>query len=161
MSSQPLGYLVKALDNALQRYVDRVLRNAHGVGRSHWQALRTAQDGDTSLERFTIEAGEFYGPAQIDELLTSLTGNGWLRLVPADDGTDMQLTDSGRELLEQMGQTQARTMQIAADGVSQEDYAATLRTLDRIVENLEAASARIESGSVEGETAVREAASSG
>lgn len=137
----PLGYLIKSFDNALHRYVDGVLRETHGVGRGHWQALRTAHDDpDLTLEQFSAEAAAFYTPGQIDELLASLTDNGWLRLDPTGAGTTaMRITDAGRELLEQMSRTQARTAQIVSEGVPSEDYETVLRTLATMIENLEAA----------------------
>lgn len=142
----PLGYLIKSVDNALHRYVDGVLREAHGIGRGHWQALRTAHDDpDLNLEQFSAEAAAFYTPGQIDELLASLTENGWLRLEPADSGpTAMRITDAGGELLEQMSRTQARTTQILSEGVPPEDYETVLRTLAKMLENLEAATPRAE-----------------
>lgn len=140
----PLGYLIKSVDNALHRYVDGVLRETHGVGRGHWQALRTAQDDpDLPLEQFSAEAAAFYTPGQIDELLASLTDNGWLRLDPTESGTTaMRITDPGRELLEQMSRTQARTAQILSEGVPSENYETVLRTLAKMLENLEEATPR-------------------
>lgn len=87
--------------------MDHTLREAHGVGRGHWQALRTAQDNpDLTLEQFSAEAAAFYTPARIDDLLASLTDNGWLHLAPVAPGTTaMRITDAGRELLEQMSHT--------------------------------------------------------
>lgn len=145
-TTPPLGYLIKSVDNALHRYVDQALHQAHGVGRGHWQALRTAQDDpDLTLEQFSAEAAAFYTPAQIDDLLASLTDNGWLRLDPVASGTTaMRITDAGRELLEQMSRTQARTAQILTEGVSSEDYETVLRTLATMLDNLEAATPRSE-----------------
>lgn len=142
----PLGYLIKSVDNALHRYVDGVLHEAHGVGRGHWQALRTAQDDPhLILEQFSAEAAAFYSPDQINELLTSLTGKGWLCLDPADSGTTaMRITEAGRELLEQMSRTQARTAQILSEGVSPEDYETVVRTLAKMLKNLEEAASQAE-----------------
>ncbi|MFR9751944.1 hypothetical protein ACL02S_13045 [Nocardia sp. 004] len=143
-TQQPLGYLIKSLDNALHRYVDGVLRENHGVSRGHWQALRTAQnDPDLTREKFTEEAGAFYTPDDIEKLLLSLTDNGWLLLVPVATGaTGMRITAAGRELLEQMSRTQARTAEIVSDGVPPEDYETVLRTLATMLDNLEAATPR-------------------
>lgn len=140
----PLGFLIKSVDNALHHYVDGVLREAHGVGRGHWQALRTAQDDpNLDLEQFSAEAAAFYTAGQIDELLSSLTDNGWLRLDHTDLGTTaMRMTDAGRELLKQMSHTQARTAQILSEGVSSEDYESVSRTLAKMLANLEAATPR-------------------
>ena len=137
----PLGYLIKSVDNALHRYVDGVLRETHGVGRGHWQALRTAQDDpNLTLEQFSAEGTAFYTPGQIDDLLASLTDNGWLRLESTESGTTaMRITDAGHEPLEQMSRTQARTAQIVSKGVPSEDYETVQRTLVTMLDNLEAA----------------------
>lgn len=137
----PLGYLIKSVDNALHRYVDGVLRETHGVSRGHWQALRTAHDDpNLTSEQFSAEATAFYTPGQIDDLLASLTDNGWLRLDPTGAGTTaMRITDAGHDLLEQMSRTQARTAQIVSEGVPSEDYETVLRTLSTMLDNLEAA----------------------
>lgn len=56
----------------------------------------------------------------------------------------MRITDAGRELLEQMSRTQARTAQILSEGVLSEDYETVLRTLATMLGNLEAATTRSE-----------------
>lgn len=85
--------------------------------------------------------GSRAGPAPC----ASLTDNGWLHLDPVAPGTTaMRITDAGRELLEQMSRTQARTAQTLTDGVSAEDYETVLRTLATMLDNLEAATPRSE-----------------
>ncbi|MCZ4276520.1 hypothetical protein [Rhodococcoides yunnanense] len=144
-SDQPLGYLVKQLDNELNDYVDTALRTEHGVGRAHWQALRTAfGDRKLLLSTFTSEARTFYSDAELAELLSSLTENGWIDVEGATDSERiMVLTDQGEELLNRMMQTQNRTMQIATEGVSEADYETTRTTLDRMASNLHTASAAL------------------
>ena len=109
-SDQPLGYLVKQFDNELNDYVDTALRTEHGVGRAHWQALRTAfGDRKLLLSTFTSEARTFYSDAELAELLSSLTENGWIDVEGATNSERiMVLTDQGEKLLNRMMQTQNR-----------------------------------------------------
>lgn len=139
-TNQPIGYLVKQLDNELNDYVDTALRSAHGVGRAHWQVLRTAiDDRSLRLSAFTEEARTFYSDDELEDLFGSLTDNGWIRFDDADGDRLVVITPEGEKLLREMMETQNGTMKIAVDGISDQDFETTRLVLARMAENLHAA----------------------
>ncbi|RLK60242.1 hypothetical protein CLV68_0743 [Actinokineospora cianjurensis] len=108
---RPIGYWVKELDGRLERGFERELGD---VTRREWQVLN-ALPGDT-------------GPFDGAEALRSVRQRGW---VEGD-----RLTPDGERARAELGARVARVRQAVTDGISEEDYLTTVRTLERMVRNL-------------------------
>ncbi|WP_344583149.1 MarR family transcriptional regulator [Nonomuraea roseoviolacea] len=118
-----IGYWIKHLDELFEGTLDGTL-GAEGVSRREWQVLNVLAAGDDPSAQLTPFSG-------VDDARESLAARGWA------DGAG--LTEEGRRahtaLAEQVGRIRRR----AAEGVSREEYAATIDVLRRMAANLEAA----------------------
>ncbi|SES48355.1 hypothetical protein [Actinokineospora terrae] len=108
---RPIGYWVKELDGQLERAFERELGD---VTRREWQVLN-ALPGDT-------------GPFDGAEALRSVRRRGW---VEGD-----RLTPAGERAKAELAARVARVRQAVTDGISEQDYLTTVRTLERMVRNL-------------------------
>lgn len=137
---KPIGYLVKRIDQELDRYVDALLRARHGIGRGHWQVLRNVSDRPgLDREVFAEEARVFYDDRQFAELVDTLVEKGWIRLKETGDSTGMWLTEEGRRGFDATAATQDGTWATLTQGLSRQDYEDVLGHLERMLANLEAA----------------------
>ena len=144
---KPIGYWLKHLDGLIDRIFDHVLGRS-GLQRRHWQVLNTvvnavhdggADDGGADRAAVTEALRPFWaagGPSQ-QQIVDDLTARGWLRA----DGEAYSLTDDGRRahaaLLAEVAEIRARSL----DGLTGEEYGATVGTLQRMSANLERAMA--------------------
>ena len=129
---KPLGWWLRHLHELLESSMAQVL-DAESLTRRHWQVLntialgaRTPEQVDTAMAPFVAEEGSM-APKVAD-----LRARGWV----AEDGT---LTADGRTA---HARVEARVRELRAkaiEGISQDDYRTTLRTLERCAANLEAA----------------------
>jgi len=141
---QPLGYLVKRLDSALTDYVDRLLGKKHGLGRSHWQLLRTVsvQPGVKRSE-FAESSQIFYDEDRLRELISDLVARGWLLVEERNDAADgprLWLTDMGERGYRELVQTQESSWTTLMRGLDEADYELVVTRLERMIDNLESAS---------------------
>ncbi|MDX3104235.1 MarR family transcriptional regulator [Nonomuraea angiospora] len=112
---KPIGHWLKQLDNLLEDAMDQALQT---TTRREWQVLnRAAQE--------SADAMPFTG---VDEAVERLTAKGWL--------ADGELTDAGRaahgEISEKVGQFRQQVL----EGVSSQEYLATVDVLRRMSANL-------------------------
>ncbi|NUW38058.1 MarR family transcriptional regulator [Nonomuraea sp. SMC257] len=118
-----IGYWLKHLDELFENVLTTTLV-AEGVSRREWQALNVLSAGEDPGAQLSPFSG-------VDDAQERLASRGW-----ADGGA---LTEEGRRahaaLAEQVGRIRRR----AAEGVSAEEYAATIDVLRRMAANLEAA----------------------
>ncbi|MEU5258516.1 MarR family winged helix-turn-helix transcriptional regulator [Amycolatopsis sp. NPDC021455] len=129
---KPLGWWLRHLHELLESSMAQVLET-ESLTRRHWQVLntialgaRTPEEVDTAMAPFVIAEGPM-APKVAD-----LRARGWV----AEDGA---LTADGREA---HARVEARIKEFRAkaiDGISDDDYRTTLRTLERCAANLEAA----------------------
>ncbi|MER6951426.1 MarR family transcriptional regulator [Nonomuraea sp. NPDC000554] len=122
--NKPIGYWLKHLDNLFESAMDDALAE-QGVTRRQWQILNAlahnAEDPRDALRPFSGVTGA----------LDELTARGWI----ADD----RLTDAGRDAHAVIAQHVGRFRQRAVDGVSTQEYQATVDVLSRMCANLEPA----------------------
>ncbi|NUW45724.1 MarR family transcriptional regulator [Nonomuraea rhodomycinica] len=118
-----IGYWLKHLDELFENTLTATL-DAGGVTRREWQVLNVLAAGDDPRAQLAPFAG-------VDDAHERLAGRGWAE--------GAELTEEGRRahaaLAEQVGRIRRR----AAEGVSREEYAATIDVLRRMAANLEAA----------------------
>ncbi|MEW1838624.1 MarR family transcriptional regulator [Nonomuraea angiospora] len=112
---KPIGHWLKQLDNLLEDAMDQALQT---TTRREWQVLNRAAQESTDAMPFT----------GVDEAVQRLTAKGWL--------AGGELTDAGRaahgEISEKVGQFRQQVL----EGVSSQEYLATVDVLRRMSANL-------------------------
>ncbi|WP_206784292.1 MarR family winged helix-turn-helix transcriptional regulator [Amycolatopsis sp. MtRt-6] len=129
---KPLGWWLRHLHELLESSMTRAL-DAESLTRRHWQVLNTIALGARTPEQVDTAMAPFVaGEGSMAPKVADLRARGWV----AADGT---LTADGREaharVEERIKELRARSM----EGIGDDDYRTTLRTLERCAANLEAA----------------------
>ena len=129
---KPLGWWLRHLHELLESSMGRIL-DAESLTRRHWQVLntialgaRTPEEVDSVMAPFVAAEGSM-APKVAD-----LRERGWV----AGNG---ELTDAGREAHARVEERVRAFRASAIDGISDDDYRTTIRTLERCAANLEAA----------------------
>jgi DNA-binding MarR family transcriptional regulator len=131
---RPIGFWLKLVDRLIDDAFDAALGRA-GVTCRHWQVLNLLQEGPASLQETDARLAPFLGGDQptTRPVFDDLTARGWIAWT-GDDRAG--LTEAGRaahaDLRRQVGRSRARL----AEGISPEEYAATLDVLRRMAVNL-------------------------
>ncbi|MBN6058202.1 MarR family transcriptional regulator [Nonomuraea sp. RK-328] len=118
-----IGYWLKHLDELFEGALTTTL-DTEGVSRREWQALNVLAAGEDPRAQLTPFPG-------VDDALETLAGRGW-----ADGAV---LTEEGRRAHATLFEQVSRIRRRVTEGVSPEEYAATLDVLSRMAANLEAA----------------------
>ncbi|MER7794158.1 winged helix DNA-binding protein [Streptomyces sp. NPDC097640] len=135
---KPIGYWLKRLDGLIEADFERTLSDS-GLVRRHWQVLNTLAEGARSTAELTAALRPFWGEGAVtlDEVLGDLERRGWV--VQEGAGGPYALTSPGVEghavVAERIGAARRRI----TDGVTGEEYLATVGVLRRMAENLEGA----------------------
>ncbi|GGT32887.1 MarR family winged helix-turn-helix transcriptional regulator [Nonomuraea spiralis] len=117
---RPIGYWVKHLDNLLDDAMGQALA-AYGTSRRDWQLLSAAaRDGSAAM------LAPFDG---VEEAVQSLTSKGWL--------ADGRLTDEGRAAHAAVSEHVMHFRRRITEGVSPQEYLATVDVLRRMAANAE------------------------
>lgn len=131
---RPIGFWLKLVDRLIdERFADTL--EEHGVTRRQWQLLNVLSRGpatgaelDAALAPFlTVDSGE-----TLAEHLSELVDSGWVALSPSG----YSLADPGQTALAALASTVDKTRTITSEGVSEQQYAQTLETLERMARNL-------------------------
>ncbi|MCR6489514.1 MarR family winged helix-turn-helix transcriptional regulator [Amycolatopsis sp. OK19-0408] len=124
---KPLGWWLRHVHELLESSMTRAL-DTESLTRRHWQVLntiahgaRTPEEVDAALAPFGATAGQ----------LADLRARGWV----SESG---ELTDAGREAHARVEARVQAFRTAVTDGVSDDDYRTTIRTLERCAANLEA-----------------------
>jgi DNA-binding MarR family transcriptional regulator len=130
---RPIGWWLRRADDLISGSMDRTLDGA-GITRSHWQ-LMNAVRADEAATRATVqsELRDFLDEQAVDRVVADLDDRGWIE----DLGSTLRLTPEGEEALGDIGREIAGFRERMSNGVSADDYATTMRTLARMVDNLE------------------------
>ncbi|SEF28184.1 hypothetical protein SAMN05421837_10449 [Amycolatopsis pretoriensis] len=123
---KPLGWHLRHVHELLESSMAQAL-DAESLSRRHWQVLNTIALGARTPEEVGAALAPFGETAgQLADLRTC----GWV----AGNG---ELTDAGREAHTRV-EARVRTFRTAVtDGISDDDYRTTIRTLERCAANLE------------------------
>jgi hypothetical protein len=106
----------------------------HGITRGQWQLLNVVSHGGATAEAVERAVEPFTGAdgtpvsAQLAELLES----GWVEFA----GTEYRLTTRGEVAHDRLAVVIGELRSHSTEGVSGEDYASTLATLERMARNL-------------------------
>jgi DNA-binding MarR family transcriptional regulator len=131
---RPIGFWLKLLDRLLEEGFERILAGA-GLTRRHWQALTALQDGPATVQELDARLAPFLDGRQptTRPVLDDLVARGWATWTAEDQAA---VTPAGAaahgELLEDVSAHRRRV----ADGISAEEYRATLAVLERMAANL-------------------------
>ena len=133
MSDLPIGYWLKHLDRLIESDLDRVLAE-ESLDRRQWQVLSSLRNDPATLLRldqrllpFLEEGEDTVGPA-----VEALRQRGWIKGLVTLESTEQgdQVHDA---LLERVQRTRGRLR----EGVSDQEYQATVDVLERMSANLE------------------------
>jgi hypothetical protein len=111
-----IGYWLKNLDTLLESSMDDALQ----MSRREWQVLNTVAHGAPPAE-----LTPFTG---VDEAVGQLTARGWL--------ADGRITEAGAAAHAEIGERVAAFRRRASEGVTPEEYQATMDVLRRMSANL-------------------------
>jgi hypothetical protein len=125
---KPLGWWLRHVHELLESSMAQAL-GAESLTRRHWQVLNTIAHGARTPEEVDAALAPF-GP--IASQLADLRARGWV----AEDGA---LTDAGLAAHARVEERIKAFRATATDGISDDDYRTTIRTLERCAANLEAA----------------------
>jgi hypothetical protein len=116
---RPIGYWLRELDHRIEGAFVSTL-DARGLARRHWQLLNGLGPHDP-----------FWGPGQrpYEEVAADLAARGWL----TPDGA---LTPDGERERADIAADVAALRRRVAEGVADEDYLTTVRTLAHMAGNL-------------------------
>lgn len=110
--------------------------SAEGLTRRHWQVLSELAAGPRSEVDLARALAPFLGPSGLASELDDLRGRGWLDRSAAGR---MALTGTGRAAHERLSAEVGRMRRQVADGLTAEEYEATVAALARMVANVERA----------------------
>jgi DNA-binding MarR family transcriptional regulator len=133
--NKPIGYYLRQTDLALTNGIDRIHR-AKGLTRLHWQALNHIQEnGPIAQAQLAKTLQPFTEPTNLGQILEDLKQRAW---VEQTSGNRLCLTTAGiQEHAEMLEAQQAFRVQFM-QGISQEEYTAVLRVLQKMLDNLSA-----------------------
>jgi len=131
---RPIGFWLKLVDRLIdERFADTL--EEHGVTRRQWQLLNVLSRGPATGAQLEAALAPFLSAVDdetVTEHLAELVDSGWVALAPSG----YSLADSGRTALAALASTVDKTREITAEGISEEQYAQTLETLERMARNL-------------------------
>lgn len=131
---KPIGYWLKHLDRLVDESFERALAD-EGITRRHWQAMNVLDSAPREEEGLRGALSPFLtaGAITIDEVVADLLRLGWI----ARGEGDYALTASGQEAFARLGERVQEVRDRLMDGLTPEDYSATVRVLGRMAANLE------------------------
>jgi DNA-binding IclR family transcriptional regulator len=122
---KPLGWWLRHVHELLESSMARVL-DAESLTRRHWQVLNTIAVGARTPEEVDAALAPFGATAH---QLADLRARGWV----TENG---ELTETGREAHARV-EDRVKAFRVAVtDGISDDDYRTTIRTLERCAANL-------------------------
>jgi DNA-binding MarR family transcriptional regulator len=131
---RPLGFWLKLVDRLLDEGFERILAGA-GLTRRHWQALTTLQQGPATVQELDARLAPFLDDQEptTRPVLDDLSARGWATWRAGDQAA---VTPTGaaahRELLADVSAHRRRV----SDGITAEEYGATVAVLERMATNL-------------------------
>lgn len=130
---RPIGFWLKLVDRLIDEAFDAVL-STDGLTRRHWQVLDMLRRGATSGPALADRLAPFLSAAEpdVEPVLADLAGRGWVAL----DGDGARLTDAGAAAHQRLRTGVAATRERLVDGLTPEQYAATVDVLRRMAANL-------------------------
>lgn len=134
----PVGYWLKRLDHAIDGALEATLA-AEDLTRRHWQTMNFLHQGPSDAPALAEALRPFWGQGAItlEEVLSDLEHQA---LVTNDEGR-YALTAAGTATRAKLASQVDATRRRLVDGVTREEYLATVEVLQRMTANLEGAPA--------------------
>jgi hypothetical protein len=134
----PIGYWLKRLDRAIDGALDSTLA-AEDLARRHWQTMNFLHEGPSDAAALAEALRPFWGQGAItlEEVLSDLER----RALAVNDGGRYALTAAGTATRARIAEQVDVTRRRLVDGVTREQYLATVGVLQRMTANLEGAPA--------------------
>ncbi|MFD3971400.1 MarR family winged helix-turn-helix transcriptional regulator [Streptomyces cyaneofuscatus] len=137
LARQPIGYWSWAAHEATVTHIRAALAE-HGLTQPPWwvinQLIGAEEDGRDRAELAAFLGGYLNtGADGIEAAVDELLGRG---LVTQDDGARLRLTPEGRALREQTYARVVRAREEIHEGVSDEEFVAALKVLQRMIHNV-------------------------
>jgi dihydrofolate reductase/DNA-binding MarR family transcriptional regulator len=130
----PIGYWLKRADELLTKRIDEAQR-INGLTRLAWQVLNIIRQGGTARHGEIIDTLRPFAEAStLDDVLGGLAARG---VVSGSTASGFELTSAGTELYDSAFLAQRAIRQRAVAGISETEYATTVRVIQQIVANLE------------------------
>jgi hypothetical protein len=131
----PIGYWLKRLDRAIDGALDATLATAD-LTRRHWQTLNFLHAAASDAPALAEALRPFWGQGAItlDEVLNDLER----RALVANDAGRYALTAAGNATRAAIAEHVDVTRRRLVEGVTREEYVATMQILQRMTANLEA-----------------------
>lgn len=137
---KPIGYWLRYVDQLIEANFERVLAD-FGLSRRHWQTLNVLAAGPQAEATLAAALAPFWADGARpprEQVLDELRLRGWI-----EDCTGQRaLTRAGRAAHQEVADRVRLSRQQTTDGLSQLDYETTVRTLERMAANLQAALAQ-------------------
>jgi DNA-binding MarR family transcriptional regulator len=131
---QPVGEWLRRTDRAITQHVDRVLRD-QGLTRAHWQVLNVLATRGALTRRELLGAlQDFVDQAALRRIVDDVAGRGWLAPTVSER---LDLTVAGREGHERVSGLIGDVRRRSMEGITKDEYVGLIRTLQRMVANLE------------------------
>jgi hypothetical protein len=131
---RPIGFWLKLVDRLIDEQFASTLEE-HGVTRRQWQLLNVLSREPATVEQLDAAVAPFLSADDSEssaDHLTELIESGWVSATA--DG--YELLDRGRGAFERLTEVVATQRTVAAEGVSGEQYEATIAVLERMARNL-------------------------
>ncbi len=133
-SPRPIGFWLKLVDRMIDEQFASTLEE-HGVTRRQWQLLSELSRGPASVEQLDAAVAPFLSADDHEssvEHLTELIDSGWV------DATEVgyEITDRGHIAADRLAAVVDAQRALATEGVTPEQYGATLAVLERVARNL-------------------------
>ena len=131
---RPIGFWLKLVDRLLDEGFERILAGA-GLTRRHWQALTALQERAATVQELDTRLAPFLDDQEptTRPVLDDLTARDWATWTAEDQAA---ITPAGAaahgELLADVSAHRRRV----TDGITAEEYGATVAVLERMAANL-------------------------
>jgi hypothetical protein len=135
--SRPIGYWLKHLDGLIEGAAELAFADEK-LTRRHWQVMNVLRESPQDEAGLTEAIRPFWGPGAISlhKVTGELTRRGWLT---QDETGCYSLTPAGQAGHATVQEKVRGIRATLITGLTEEDYAGTLRILQRMAENLERA----------------------
>ncbi|MEV4234939.1 hypothetical protein AB0J47_07155 [Nocardia sp. NPDC049737] len=131
-AQRPIGYWLKELDRRIDaRFADDLA--ASGLTRRHWQILNSLAEGPRSATDVRDGLAPFWNdPSEWGVQLAQLVDRGDI----TDDSGTLALTEPGRISHHQAYALIGKRRRAMLDGITDDQYVATVRLLEKMAENM-------------------------
>jgi DNA-binding MarR family transcriptional regulator len=129
---RPIGFWLKRLDTLIESRFETALA-AYELTRRHWQVLNTVSSGSVTRAEVDAAVAPFLAssPGDAQRCVDDLVARGWVA-----EGAALSLTPAGVAGHVEVAAVAQQQREAVLTGISPEEYARTVATLERMATNL-------------------------